>query len=332
MKVAAFSDFDRWIDSLNETHDVIGPQKINGQTRYKTITHAGQIDWEFTRSITPIKEFFFSPTEHILSIVRSGQEVLLKEVLQTSPRVIVGVRPCDAHGLQVLDTVFVETAPSDVNYSAHRENTILIGLACQTAGETCFCTSMGGSPDSSENLDILLWHVDGGLIVEAVTARGEALMDTLPLDEIDLEKPTPPGMASIPLPDQVNWEKLFNLPIWEQTAERCLSCRACAYLCPTCRCFDVLDEPIPSGNGSQKFERIRVWDSCAGEAYRKIAGGHNPRKAKAERLRNRIFCKFDYFPAQYGPLACTGCGRCVEFCPVNIDITETLTQLAEVAP
>ncbi len=115
-------------------------------------------------------------------------------------------------------------------------------------------------------------------------------------------------------------------------SERCLSCRICAYVCPTCRCFDVRDESVPSDNGHDTYERIRCWDSCAGEAYRRIAGGHNPRAAKGDRLRNRFFCKFYYYPEQYGPTACTGCGRCVDSCPVNIDITEILSHLVEVTP
>jgi len=243
--------------------------------------------------------------------------------------VILGVRPCDAHGMLVLDALFLDTPPADRNYKAHRENTILVGLACQTAEETCFCTSMGGAPDSPDGLDVLLLQVPDGFIVEAVSDRGVALAQTLDLVEMEIDRPAPPEIAKISVPDHPDWEKLFGLPIWEQTAERCLSCRACAYVCPTCRCFDVRDEPITSKNGSQEFERIRVWDSCSSEAYRKIAGGHNPRKAKAERLKNRFFCKFDYYPTQYGPMACTGCGRCVAHCPVNIDIAETLNRLTE---
>jgi L-lactate utilization protein LutB len=94
----------------------------------------------------------------------------------------------------------------------------------------------------------------------------------------------------------------------------------------------VRDEALPASNGGRDYERIRCWDSCAGEVYRRIAGGHNPREAKGERLRNRFLCKFYYFSEQYGPTACTGCGRCIQSCPVNIDITEVLRHVAEVTP
>jgi ferredoxin len=131
------------------------------------------------------------------------------------------------------------------------------------------------------------------------------------------------------IPEAPVWPKKFEDTFWAEMSERCLSCRICAYVCPTCRCFDVRDEPVLTDNGKNQFERIRCWDSCAGSVYRRIAGGHNPREANGERLRNRFMCKFYYYPEQYGPTACTGCGRCIEYCPVNIDITEVISHLAE---
>ena len=142
-----------------------------------------------------------------------------------------------------------------------------------------------------------------------------------------IDAPLEPA-ASTPLtphiPEIDAWPPHFDDAFWQQFSERCLSCRACSYVCPTCRCFDVRDEPVRTEDGSQVFDRIRCWDACAGEPYRRVAGGHNPRPEKGMRLRNRFYCKFYYYPQQYGPLACTGCGRCVESCPVNVDITEVL--------
>lgn len=330
MKLAAKQDLLNWIDQLNQDLEVVAPIKLNGHHLFKPISDSRQIEWGNVKTPTPIKSFFFHPTEQLMTIVRQGEDVIIRSKLQEHPRVIIGVRPCDAHGLEILDAMFLDTQPVDLNYNAHRENTILVGLACESVEPTCFCTSMGGGPDDTTGLDILLTRVDDGFIVEVVSERGEDLTCTLEASETSMQKPAPPEMKTVPAPDLLNWEQLFDLPIWEHTAERCLSCRACAYLCPTCRCFDVRDEPVRSINGSQEYERIRVWDSCASESYRKIAGGHNPRKAKTERLRNRLFCKFDYYPEQYGPMACTGCGRCIEHCPVNIDLVETLTELAEI--
>ncbi|MBN2043939.1 MAG: 4Fe-4S dicluster domain-containing protein [Anaerolineales bacterium] len=330
MKFITKTDLSAWIDAQITNCEVVAPIEHNGHYLYEPIQSSREIDWSFTRPILPVKEYFFNPTEQILTFTKQWGNVTIHETLQEDQRIIIGVRPCDAHGLKVLDAMFLDADPLDPNYKAHRDRTLLVGFACIETLPTCFCTSLGEGPDSTDGLDLLITPINDGFIVEPVTARGEGLAASMGWVDREIEKPAPPEMPIIPFPEQGAWEALFHLPIWEQTAERCLSCRICAYVCPTCRCFDIRDELIAAKDGKQEFERIRVWDSCASEAYRKIAGGHNPRKAKAERLRNRFYCKFDYFPSQYGPLACTGCGRCIELCPVNIDICETLNQLAEV--
>jgi ferredoxin len=129
---------------------------------------------------------------------------------------------------------------------------------------------------------------------------------------------------------QKKWPEHFNNEYWAKISERCLSCRACSYVCPTCRCFATRDEALAPG----EFERIRCWDACTSENYRRVAGGHKPRAEKSERLRNRFYCKFYYFPEQYGlgaTFACTGCGRCIDVCPAGVDITEVIVDQEELA-
>jgi ferredoxin len=198
-------------------------------------------------------------------------------------------------------------------------------------GETCFCTSVGGYPDDPQDMDVMLTESGDGYLVQIVTEKGQALFGDR-VKPVTSQVVVPPLVArpiaqAIPAPQSIDWPAHFKDAYWDQLAERCLSCRICGYACPTCRCFIVRDEAIRRGNGGSEFERIRCWDTCTSEAYRRIAGGHNPRPGKGQRLRNRFFCKFYYYPKQYGPMACTGCGRCIELCPVNIDITEVLSQL-----
>jgi ferredoxin len=178
-------------------------------------------------------------------------------------------------------------------------------------------------------MDVMLYPVEGGYALEALTEKGRALTDGLALEPYRGENPQKAWPAAeFSVPPRVVWTQLFNDPHWGRLADRCLSCKICTYVCPTCRCFDVRDYAIAQGLGYQKIERLRCWDSCMAEGYRRIAGGHNTRPTKSQRLRNRFYCKFDFYPADFGPLACVGCGRCIDYCPVNVDITEVLQTVA----
>jgi ferredoxin len=175
----------------------------------------------------------------------------------------------------------------------------------------------------------MLYAEEDGYVLEAVTGKGSSSIADLRLPACDHDPHAKtyahqPAILNLP---SITWPRRFNDEYWQKMSERCLSCRACAYVCPTCRCFAVRDESIATG----EFERIRCWDSCAGENYRRMAGGHRARPEKGDRLRNRLFCKFYYFAEQTGlgnVTACTGCGRCIDVCPVGVDITEVLEHLA----
>jgi ferredoxin len=262
-----------------------------------------------------------------LSIEKVGQGVKLTETLPNEMAVVFGVRPCDARGMQMLDALFIDTSPVDPYYARRRENTALIGLSCQEMGPSCFCTSVGGAPDDPAGLDILLTQVDGGFVLQVLTEKGEALLQGMSLARFYGDLPEPQVNQPLAMVNKETWLAHFNDAYWDCMSERCLSCRICAYVCPTCRCYAVRDEAFST---SGQYERIRCWDSCAGENYRRIAGGHRPRAEKSERLRNRFLCKFYYYPEQYDhqqAVACTGCGRCVDACPVNVDITEVMMEI-----
>jgi sulfhydrogenase subunit beta (sulfur reductase) len=325
-----------WLDGLAHELQLVAPQLREGVLLYAPVKSAASLIWEFSRPVLPAKEFFFPPTERLLTIEKNGSQVRLVETLPEGRQVIFGIRPCEARGLRHLDALFLDPRARDPYYARRRENTALIGLACREMGDTCFCTSTGSAPDDASDVDILLTEVDAGYHMRVVTEKGlELLGDNLPefmLQDGSVFPQSP--VAYVPelvaMPDEEAWTAHFEDPYWEELGERCLSCRVCAYVCPTCRCFDLRDEALSGDGHGEQFERIRCWDSCTGTAYRRIAGGHNPRATPGQRLRNRFFCKFYYYPRQYGlaSSACTGCGRCIDECPVNIDITEVLNHIA----
>jgi len=319
-----------WLDRIAAARNLIAPRNVSGVVLYRRVGKSEEIAEIFTRPVLSIKEIFFPPTEQLFTIQKTGQEFHLEESFPGWETVVFGVRPCDARGVQLLDAVFLDTNPVDAFYARRRENTTLIGLACKEMGETCFCTSTGGAPDSANGVDIMLYETEGGYLVEAVTEKGRFLILGSEWREATASHPPIEAHRQFPVPERGVWPERFNDAYWQKMSERCLSCRACAYVCPTCRCFAIRDEMVRPG----EFERIRCWDACAGENYRRVAGGHKPRAEKGERLRNRFFCKFYYYPEQYGlgdALACTGCGRCIEVCPAGVDITEVLTDLEKMA-
>lgn len=322
---------EEWLDSLAEMRTIIAPREVDGVLLYRPVKTSQEIAWDFMRPVMSVKEVFFPPTERLFTIEKIGTQVNLKENLPESQQVVFGVRPCDARGVKILDSLFLDTNPVDPYYARRRENTVLIGLACKELGSSCFCTSVGGTPDDARDVDVMLYETDDDYLVEAVTEKGRFLIPGGEWKETDGVRQPAKGNPQFTVPDKRAWPGKFNDEYWLKMSERCLSCRACAYVCPTCRCFAVRDEMTAN---PREFERIRCWDSCAGENYRRIAGGHKPRAEKGERLRNRFFCKFFYYPEQYGlgaTTACTGCGRCIDVCPVNVDITEVLTDLGRLA-
>lgn len=332
------TELEDWLDGIANARKLIAPSRVSGIMLYRPVEKSDEIAWEGQaqrsapsgRPVLSVKEIFFPPTERLFTIQKSGQEIRLEETYPEWETVVFSVRPCDAHGVKLLDSLFLDTNPVDSFYARRRANTTIIGLACKEMGPNCFCTSVGGAPDDAHDMDIMLYETDSGYLVEAVTEKGQFL---IPGGEWKVTTDSPnhaPHSGQFPVPDKDKWPEHFNDDYWSKISERCLSCRACAYVCPTCRCFAVRDETISPG----EFERIRCWDACAGENYRRVAGGHKPRAEKGERLRNRFFCKFYYYPEQYGlgsASACTGCGRCIEVCPAGVDITEVLIDLEKPA-
>jgi sulfhydrogenase subunit beta (sulfur reductase) len=330
MKFVTREQLKTWLDSLVESeYDVVAPRDVDGKVLYRPIGSADEVLFDYERPELSAKDFFLPATEVLLRVEQQGSQVAQEEVLPDRKQVIFGLRPCDAHGAAVINALFLQEDPPDAYYRHHRERTTLVGLACPQMWEGCFCTSVGGAPDDATHLDVLLREVEGGYAVEAVTEKGEAILEGLALEERGGKAPESATDAEdVPVTSPGKWRPLFEDKIWMRHGERCLSCRICTYVCPTCRCFDVVDRVTGVREGVTHIERIRVWDACTSPNYRRAAGGHNSRPTKTSRLRNRFYCKFCYYPEDFGSLGCVGCGRCVVSCPVDIDIREVMQDVA----
>jgi sulfhydrogenase subunit beta (sulfur reductase) len=328
MKLATQEALTTWLDQLAEQNTLIAPRNEAGILLYTPVKRAGEITFEFTRPKMSAKEAVFPSTQRILSIEKHGKDVTLSEPVLDKPQVVFGLRPCDARGIAVLDSVFVGREPVDASYARRREATTLIGLACPQMWDTCFCGTMGSAPDDASQMDVMLTKTGNAYAVNAVTEKGKQIVAGLAMNDSDAAMAAPNLNPQESLVNQAKLPEHFRDGYWDLLAERCIGCRVCAYVCPTCRCFDVRDQVVERRTNHSLSDRVRCWDSCTGANYRVVAGGANPRSTKGQRLRNRFFCKLYYVPQGYGSDGCVGCGRCVESCPVNIDIVEVMRDLA----
>jgi len=330
-------------DKINELvekalvkYQVFAPVENDGLILFNHITNPSEITLEFSNAKIPPKAILFQQTETLFKFTR-GKSVKIEANEKENKTIILGIRPCDAKSLAVLDNVFKDEY-EDPYYLMKRENTILIGLSCTQPEVNCFCTSFNGTPTSTKDVDIQLTDIGEKYYVEVITNKGKEFVKSMnelfasatEKDEKIKEEIEKKAFSAISrhmnIDDVVeNLDKIFDSQFWEKLAMKCLGCGACTYLCPTCHCFDIQDESTLT-----KGARVRIWDSCMYSEYTLQASGYNPRPARMNRIRNRIYHKYNYFPKNYDMIACVGCGRCIDTCPVNIDIIDVINKVREV--
>ena len=323
-QIISKKDLLSWLSGLLRERTVIAPTGVDDLILFQPVKSTDDIIFDFANTALSPKEWFLPANDVLFSIDKNkgASELQLPDSVQDT--VIFAIRPCDAKGLKVLDFPFLES-PADPVYAQRRLKTTLVGLACIEAAPQCFCSSVGGALNATDDVDILLTPAGDDYIVQAVTEKGKALLATATLTESETMPPPPPVLAEVPAEGIAEaMRPAFEDPFWDRLADRCLHCNICSYVCPTCYCFDIRD----SWSGGS-IERIRTWESCQSPGFRRIAGGYDPRSTKGSKLRQRFCHKLLYFPEQFGALGCAGCGRCVSACPVSIDIREIISDIKQ---
>jgi len=328
-KVIEKSKMPVLIGELAKEYEVFAPVKEKNMVSFEKFSSGNEAYLDFRNTKKPPKEVFFPQTETLFThrIGRKDIEVVESPAVREK-RVVLGVRPCDARSFVLLDKFFSSGEHKDVYYLGKRKNTTIVGLACNHPLSTCFCTSLGGSPFGKEGMDLLLQDINDRYLIETVTERGKELVKKFPwlkdAEKANIEKAKKLSedaenavKSKVSVKDvSEKLDRMFDDPLWDQIYQKCLGCGVCTFLCPTCCCFDILDE---EGNGGK---RVRIWDSCQFSCFTLQGSGHNPRPSGKERMRQRIMHKFNHFVKNYGESFCVGCGRCVQECPVNLDIRE----------
>jgi ferredoxin len=293
---------------------------------YAWLAKADQLRCDgFVRPTNSIKEVVFPRHERLYGYQVKGKRIELTPAeLPTTEQIVIGARPCDAAAMGILDAVF-NWDVKDEFYNRRRELTTVVTLACQKHDDFCFCTSVGSGPCDGRGSDVLLVPMDGDRYeVRCLTEKGSKLLAgaTAASNDKAVEPQGPPVRFDL---DALG-EFLaggYERPEWSALTRRCLGCGACAYTCPTCHCFDIVDEGGASGG-----IRARNWDACQFSMFTAHASGHNPRGDQSQRQRQRIHHKFQIYPDKFGELLCTGCGNCSRNCPVDMGVLPVLKAIA----
>jgi Fe-S-cluster-containing hydrogenase component 2 len=228
----------------------------------------------------------------------------------------------------VQDRVFDNGTFTDPGYFAKRNDAFVVVAACTQSGATCFCASMGAGPDASQGFDLKLIELAQSFIVESGSERGAAVLAKLaakPATDQDqgqakakIDEAAKSQKRAMPKDAAERLTKNLEHAHWDEIAKRCLSCGNCTMVCPTCFCTTVEDVTDLSGN---QAERWRKWDSCFSVDYSYIHGGA-VRTQGSSRYRQWMIHKLSHWHKQFGTSGCVGCGRCITWCPVGIDITK----------
>jgi sulfhydrogenase subunit beta (sulfur reductase) len=312
---------------------IVAPTGKNDKTVYDVVAEFADISNDFIQTARSAKEVVFPRTEKLFGFTRDKNEVAVRDVpTDDFPEVVVwGVRPCDAAGFLPLKAIF-NWDYKDTLFNTRMDKTTILGFSCIQADENCFCTSVGGNPGNTLGCDILLTLLeDEKYLAEIITNKGKEVVDLDPSlfhatgQPVDKEK----YLADVPAKftrEEISkkLDAFFESDLWAQQSLRCLGCGACAFVCPTCACFDIQDE-VHGKTGS----RIRCWDSCGFSMFTLHTSGHNPRELQSQRWRQRLLHKFSYMPERLSVYGCTGCGRCSRACPVDMNILEHLISIEE---
>jgi len=321
-------DWDQYLYEIITGYDVYAPLLTEKNQDYHFIQkdNVSQIVYNTPKPTTPLKTFFLPVKENVVI-----------EKKQARSRIIMGIPSCDLAGLGILDEIYLAEPYFDIVYQKNRDNTLLIGTDCFEILEHCHCTSYGINPYPEKYHDISLALVDEEVYLTVQSEKGETFLKktdhngfTREISDKEFEKVLEKRKKiKLQLDDKnkhlPEYSKTTELvknakrDIWEKYAKNCVSCGACAAICPTCTCFLLVDRP--------GFEKVRQLDACQYPAFMRIAAGEDPLAQRHIRFRNRYLCKYLWKPEKYGSTACTGCGRCIEACIGNINKNELFIEL-----
>lgn len=327
-----------FLDRLARESALIAPVEDDGIPVFRPVESGQEVVLKHINTVSAPKEYLFPHTENVFRYSTGGELIEVEPIVFEGTQVMFGLRPCDLASFELLDKVFLTGDFEDAQYKARRDKTVLIGLACERVGDSCFCTTYGLSPGATKGADVMFYadgKDDGAYEIEILTERGAAALEKTGdlvvagaeagLKEVKqtyVDKPVPlaEGLSLEGVKEKI--DQMWDHTYWARISKKCTSCGICTFICPTCHCFLMQDE-----KKGEYGVRFRCWDSCMFPDFVLAAGGHNPRPTQRERSRQRFMHKLTYFVDRYDAYLCTGCGRCVEKCPTGLHIAGVISDI-----
>ncbi len=281
------------------------------------------------------KKYLFPPLTTVASAQKtdSGWQMRTPDP-ETTKFAFLGVRACELAAIAVQDRVFTGGPYVDPIYSERRQQAFIIAVNCTEAAPTCFCSSMNTGPRCTSGFDLALTELEDGFVVEAGSEAGESLMSRLSTQQVTAAQLASAESCRQQAVDQqsrqLDTEGIRDLLLenlehsrWEEVGSRCLGCTNCTMVCPTCFCCSVEDVTDLAG---ENVERNRHWDSCFNLSFSHMSHG-TTRNTITQRYRQWLTHKLASWHDQFDTSGCVGCGRCITWCPVGIDLTEEVAAI-----
>lgn len=333
-----YKDVDRFIRGLLSDHDVIAPVARDGRFIFDKIDDPSSVSIKYDTTLLPPVKWIYPNNEVLLEF--DLRDITKTDVVaQSSKQVLAFVHPCDINAINLMDEILAEE-PSDVNYLKRRRSTIIIGYECLgPCKENTLCFDKRYHI-AYRGFDLFFTDIGGRFYVHVATDAGKDIVEGSDIfnkatynDWTDLMKvraERKKGFQKV-LHGDIDMlshilKESYNDEIWDIEGKKCVSCGACNIVCPTCYCFDVVDEVCPD---MEKGFRNRKWDGCQLRGFCKVASGENFRKSAAERVRHRVFKKEVYLKKRFGRSGCVGCGRCIDHCIAKISIIDIFNHVMD---
>lgn len=353
-------ELQRILDVLiDDGYEIVGPTVEQGAIVYDRISSADDLprgirdqqepgkyrleavgdEYCFSFAVGPHswKKYLTPPMLALMRVKQKDSELEIEEVVQKPQKfAFLGVRGCELAAISIQDRLWLDPAHVDPVYRQRRESSLILAVNCTTPAATCFCSSMQTGPACLAGYDIALTELKAGFVIEVGSSSGAAFVQRLPvrpatqaeMDEAKQSLAHAEAKITKQMPqvdDHAKLLKKLKHPHWQSVAERCLSCANCTMVCPTCFCHSV-DDVSDLNNGD--ITRIRRWDSCFNLDF-SHASGTPIRDTTASRYRQWLTHKLASWIDQFGSSGCVGCGRCITWCPVGIDLTQEVATLME---